>query len=349
MRQQQLDVLGEVLDVALSLDEAGQLDLDEVEQGFLCELVDRAARQWREPDAGMWESRDGDRHHTISKVLCWVALDRGLCLGDRLGGHADARRWRRTRDEVREAVLREAWSDRLGALAGTIGGDEPDAALLLLPSYGFLDGDDSRMRATVAAIEERLAHDGLVRRTPELDEDAGFLPAGFWLAACHARAGELDAAEAVFERTAGCANDVGLLSEMAAIPDGEPRGNTPQALSHVGLVRAARAIDRAAQHDGDAARRGRGRPAMSRTVVVTGASAGWGEPPSAYSARAATASRSSPAGGPASRRRRARSSRPAAVRWSSTVSTSPTPVPSSTPPRAPSRSSGPSTCGSTAR
>jgi GH15 family glucan-1,4-alpha-glucosidase len=242
--QRQLDVLGEVLDVALALGD--DLELDEFTGGFLCQLADRAAAQWREPDAGVWERRDGDRRHTVSAVMCWVALDRGVQLAGALGPHADAERWARARDEARAAGLDEGWSERRGAFAGTLGGDELDAAVLLLPLVGFLDAADERMARTIDAVDEALGDGGLHRRLEGRDAEGAFLPVTFWLAACRALAGDVEAARAAFERAAGCANDVGLLAEMADPRTGEPLGNVPQALSHVGLITAARCLAEAA-------------------------------------------------------------------------------------------------------
>jgi GH15 family glucan-1,4-alpha-glucosidase len=242
-RQRQLDVLGEVLDVALALGD--DLELDDFTAAFLCQLVDRAAEQWREPDAGVWECRDGDRRHTVSAAMCWVALDRGVQLAGALGGTADPDRWARTAEEIRATVLAEAWCERRGAFAGTLGGDELDASVLLLPLVGFVDADDERMRRTVAAIDRGVGARGLHRRLGSRPEEGAFLPVTFWLAACRAMAGDVDAARAAFERAMACGNDVGLLAEMADPETGEPRGNLPQALSHVGLIHAAREIERA--------------------------------------------------------------------------------------------------------
>jgi GH15 family glucan-1,4-alpha-glucosidase len=242
-RQRQRDVLGEVLDVALELGD--DLELDDFTAGFLCQLVDRAAEQWREPDAGIWERRDDERRHTLSAAMCWVALDRGVRLADTLGEHAEPEYWARVRDEVRDAVLEEAWCEARGAYVGTMGGDDIDASVLLLARVGLIDAHDERMRRTVAVVDEVLGVDGLHHRTEERRDEGAFLPVTFWLAACHARAGDVAAARAAFERAAACANDVGLLAEMADPATGEPRGNVPQALSHVGLIYAANEIAQA--------------------------------------------------------------------------------------------------------
>jgi GH15 family glucan-1,4-alpha-glucosidase len=244
-RQQQLDVLGEVLDVAAALDEGPGLDLDAYTRAFLCDLADRALDQWREADCGVWEERDGRRHHTVSKALCWVALDRALRLAEQLGAAARPDAWRAGADEIRTTVLREAYDERRGALVGDLEGDELDAAVLLLPLTGFLDAGDERMRSTMAALEQTLMCDGLLRRLERQADEAPFVPVTFWLAACHALAGDPDTARRHFARAAATANDVGLLAEMCDPAQGVLLGGLPQSLSHVALITAARHITEA--------------------------------------------------------------------------------------------------------
>jgi GH15 family glucan-1,4-alpha-glucosidase len=239
-RQKQLDVLGHVLDCAWVLrDEIGRPD--PFTASFLCQLADRAAEQWGEPDASIWEGRKGRRHYTVSKLGCWVALDRALGLADRLGQDADRARWRRERDRLRGALEREAWHEGRGAFVGAFGSDRLDAGVLLMPIVGFLAPDDARVTRTIEAIEAELGDDGLLRRWSGA-EDGAFLLASFWLAECHARAGRLERAHEVFERAAGAANDLGLLAEEVDPATNEPMGNVPQAISHVGLVSAAQAL-----------------------------------------------------------------------------------------------------------
>ncbi|CAN5215579.1 glycoside hydrolase family 15 protein [soil metagenome] len=234
--QSQLDVLGEVLAAAHQMqDQLG--DLGEPTQNLLVALANRAAATWREPDAGMWEARDAQRHYTSSKVLCWVALDRAIQLAPRLGSGADPDGWRRSRQRVRDAVLAKAWSNQAGAYTGAFGSDELDASVLLLPLVGFLLADDPRMRATIEAVERELGDIGLVRRWPQ--DPMGFLICTYWLSECLALAGETARAEAWFERATACANDLGLLAEEADPERIELLGNFPQAFSHVGLINAA--------------------------------------------------------------------------------------------------------------
>ncbi len=234
--QKQLDVLGEVLDAAhLLRDSLG--DLDAPVQDMLVTLADHAADSWSEPDAGMWEARDAERHYTSSKVMCWTALDRAVQLAPLLGDHADPVRWAAARDEVRAAVLTQAWSDTAGAYCGAFGSDDLDASVLLLPLVGFLPATDQRMWATIRAVERELAAGDLIRRWK--GDPSGFLLCTYWLVECLAMAGHVERATVWFDRATSHGNDVGLLAEQADPSTGELLGNFPQAFSHVGLVNAA--------------------------------------------------------------------------------------------------------------
>ncbi|MDP8950326.1 MAG: glycoside hydrolase family 15 protein, partial [Actinomycetota bacterium] len=148
-RQKQLDVLGEVVDSAHLLRDLLGEEFDEPLAGLIRSLADRAAERWREPDAGMWEARDAERHYLTSKVMCWVALDRAVALAPRLGEHANTGAWETAREEVQEAILKEGWSEEAGAFTGAFGSEELDASVLLMPLVGFLPADNPRMRATV--------------------------------------------------------------------------------------------------------------------------------------------------------------------------------------------------------
>jgi GH15 family glucan-1,4-alpha-glucosidase len=237
-RQKQLDVLGEVVDAAHVL---WHLLGDEV-GGTVALLVstfaDRAAQRWREPDAGMWEARDEERHYLTSKLLCWVALDRAIELAPRLGDYAHVRRWKAARKEIRQAILERGWNEEVGAYTGAFGSDDLDASVLLMPLVGFLPVDDPRMRATVEKIEAELMWDGLVHRWAG-DGNGGFIICTYWLVECLARAGDVERATELFERTTSYANDLGLLAEEADGDTKELLGNFPQAFSHVGLINAA--------------------------------------------------------------------------------------------------------------
>ncbi len=235
-RQKQLDVSGEVLDAAHLLREPLG-ELAPPVQELLVTLAHRAARSWTEPDAGMWEARDAERHYISAKVMCWVALDRAVRLADRLGPSADPTLWAVARDAVSAAILENGWSEQAGAYTGAFGSDDLDASVLLLPVVGFLPATDERMLATIEAVERELGTNGLVRRWPA--DPSGFLICTYWLVECLALAGEDERAEQWFASATAHANDLGLLSEEADPASGELLGNYPQAFSHVGLINAA--------------------------------------------------------------------------------------------------------------
>ncbi|GAB3977003.1 glycoside hydrolase family 15 protein [Plantactinospora veratri] len=233
-RQRQHDVPGVLLSAYLLRDALG--DLSEESKALLVGLAEQATH-WREPDAGMWEERGPGRHYLASKALCWGALDSAVKLAPLLGPRADPERWAAVRDEIRSTVLRDGWNERVGAYTGVIGSAELDASVLVLPGSGMVAATDPRMRATIEAIATDLSTEGLVRRWP--DDPAGFVACTFWLVECLAMAGETERAVALFERTAARANDLGLFAEQIDPRTGAHLGNTPLALSHVGLIGAA--------------------------------------------------------------------------------------------------------------
>ena len=235
-RQRQFDVLGEVIDAAhLMRNELGDLtsEIGSLIRGF----ADRAARDWREPDAGMWEARDRERHYTSSKVMRWVALDRAIDMAGRLGDGADVDGWRQARQELREDILRNAWHSEANAFTGAYNSKELDASVLFLPMVGFIDAREPRMRATIEAIQRELTEGPHVHRWA--DDPNGFIICGYWLAQCLHLLGDRDGARRQFQALADLRNDVGLLAEMADPATGELIGNIPQAFSHVGLVNTA--------------------------------------------------------------------------------------------------------------
>ncbi len=235
-RQRQLDVLGEILFAAHLLRD--QLTpFSQPTRDLLLTLADQAARDWKQPGAGMWESRDQPRHYTAGKVMCWVALDRAIALADDLGEGARPGEWAQVREEIREAVLERAWSEPAGAFAGAFGSDSLDASVLLMPLVGFLPADDPRMLATIEAIRDRLTDGWLVRRWAE--DPSGFLICSFWLVECLALAGKVDEAENWFDHLLDYGSDLGLFAEEIDPASGQQLGNFPQAFSHVGLVNAA--------------------------------------------------------------------------------------------------------------
>ncbi|HVN13107.1 MAG TPA: glycoside hydrolase family 15 protein [Kineosporiaceae bacterium] len=250
--QQQVDIYGELLGAAHQLRDYLD-DIDDATRRFLVACADAAATRWRERDQGIWEVRGEPRDFVYSKVMCWVALDRAIALGQLLRAEDRVDAWKRTRDEIHAAVLEHGWSERAGAFAQSFGSDDLDASTLMMPIVGFLPATDPRMTATIDAIADRLTDDrGLVYRyrteggVDGLNGDEGtFLLCTFWLAEALALAGRSDRARQVFEAAIAYRNDLGLLAEEVDADTGELLGNFPQAFSHIGLVNAAWAISQA--------------------------------------------------------------------------------------------------------
>jgi GH15 family glucan-1,4-alpha-glucosidase len=247
--QTQLDAYGELLSATHRLREQFG-ELDEYEKTFLASLADRATTIWREADHGIWEIRDEPKHYLYSKLMCWVAVDRAIDMADQLEAESKVPAWEKAREEIREAILDEGWSDEAGAFTQAFGSDDLDASSLVIPLVGFLPFDDERVISTIHAIGEGLTDQrGLVYRYLAHDglegEEGTFLLCTFWLVQGLAGIGEIDAAKELFELAISFRNDVDLLSEEVDSESGEMIGNFPQAFSHVGLVNAAWAISRA--------------------------------------------------------------------------------------------------------
>ena len=242
--QLQLDVYGEVIDAAARFARAGgHFDRDAAR--LLDGLGETVCRRWREPDEGIWEGRSGRFHHTHSKALCWVALDRLLELHHTHQLAIDAARFRRERDEIRATIERRGYNERLGSYTRLLDGDDLDASLLTLPLYGYIDAAHPRMAATCERIHEHLGRDG--SDLPHAKEtETGCRPAREPSAsAASGRSSAAPAAAtwtgatAAFEHLLGYANDVGLYAEEIDPETGAALGNFPQAFTHVGLINAA--------------------------------------------------------------------------------------------------------------
>jgi GH15 family glucan-1,4-alpha-glucosidase len=249
--QLQLDVYGEVLD-ALHQARCAGLDSREADWAFQRALLKHLEEIWDRPDQGIWEVRGEPRHFTHSKVMAWLALDRGIRAIESHGLEGPLERWRQLRDHIHAEVCERGFSRELGSFVQSYGSRELDASLLLLPTMGFLKASDPRIRRTVEAIERRLLVDGLVLRYDTTTCDDGlpegegvFLACSFWLADAYTLMGRTDDARRLFERLLALRNDVGLLAE-----EYDPRarrlvGNFPQAFSHIALVTTAHNLSRA--------------------------------------------------------------------------------------------------------
>jgi GH15 family glucan-1,4-alpha-glucosidase len=216
--------------------------------GHLRVMVEWVADNWRLDDASLWEFRGRDGQYTHSKLMCWVALTYGAALAGAVGRADERRRWARAADEVRAAIEANAFLAASGRYGQAYGSDALDAALLTMPLYGYCDPREPRFAATLAAIERTLVQDGLVYRYA--DDMLGraahpFLLAASWLARVYARRGEAQRARRMLDGLIAQATDLGLLGEHVDEATGEPRGNFPQAFSHLGVILAALDLGRA--------------------------------------------------------------------------------------------------------
>ncbi|MEU6267485.1 glycoside hydrolase family 15 protein [Saccharopolyspora shandongensis] len=248
-RQIQLDVYGEVLDMLHLARERGLPENEEtwaLQRGMLRHLE----KIWQQPDRGLWEVRGPDRHFTHSRVMVWVAFDRAVRAVEEDGLPGPVQRWRTIRDTVHAEVLERGWNPEIGAFTQYYGGTALDAATLLMPSVGFLPGDDERVVRTVEAVQRELQHDGVLvdrystgDRRSEVDgltgREGAFLACSFWLVDALAYCGRRAEAERMFAELVGLTNDVGLYAEEYDGANGRFTGNFPQAFSHLALVNSA--------------------------------------------------------------------------------------------------------------
>ncbi len=246
--QYQGDVFGEVLMALEAARDAG-VEEDRFSWSLQVALLDFILNNLDRPDHGIWEIRGQQRFFTHSRVMLWAALDRGVRAVERHGLSGPADRWAAARDALRIEIDERGFDRARNSFRQHYDTSEVDASLLHLPMTGYLAADDPRMLGTVAAIENDLLRHGLLlryRTESGVDGLAGdenpFLACSFWLVGQYAQSGRLAEATALMDRLVGFANDVGLLSEEADPVTGAHLGNTPQALSHLTLVQAARAI-----------------------------------------------------------------------------------------------------------
>jgi GH15 family glucan-1,4-alpha-glucosidase len=223
--------------------------------------MDWICENWQNPDSGIWEMRNRQEHFVYSKVMNWVALDRGIRLADKRAFPGNRSKWIQERDKIYEEVMTKGWNEKRQAFTQYYGSNDLDASLLIMPMVFFMSASDPRMISTVDAImkspqEGGLVSDSLVYRyppEPRVDglpgEEGTFNLCSFWLVEAMARMGQavperLGQASLIFERMLGYANHLGLFAEQTGA-QGEALGNFPQAFTHLALISAAYNLDRA--------------------------------------------------------------------------------------------------------
>ena len=258
-RQHQLDIYGEVLDALHAARRAGLPASDNawrVQRSILRFLE----QHWRDPDEGIWEVRGPRRDFTHSKVMAWVAMDRGVKAVEEFGLEGDAATWRRVRQEIHDEVCSEGYDPELQSFVQYYGAKHTDASLLMLPLVGFIDASDPRMVGTVDFIQRTLRVDGLVLRYPNHEGidglppgEGAFLICSFWLVDNLVLQGREREARELFERLIALRNDLGLLAEEYDPRAQRMLGNFPQAFSHLSMINSAHSLT---THSGAAEERG---------------------------------------------------------------------------------------------
>jgi GH15 family glucan-1,4-alpha-glucosidase len=260
VKQRQNDVYGALLD-SVYIHTKVQDHLPHELWEALCRQVETAIAVWEKPDQGIWEARGEPKHYVSSKLMCWVAVDRGCRLADRIGDAERLARWSQIHEEIRADILERGV--RRGVFRQHYDTDALDASTLLVPLVRFLPADDERVRATVLAIADELTVEGLVLRyrIEETDDgleglEATFLICSFWLVSALSEIGERDRARELCERLLGHAGPLGLYAEELDPRSGRHWGNYPQAFTHLALINAVAHVisdDRAARDGGPSA------------------------------------------------------------------------------------------------
>jgi GH15 family glucan-1,4-alpha-glucosidase len=249
--QLQLDMYGTLMDAVYLYDKHGASISFDLWMN-LCRLLDYVCENWQLPDEGIWEVRGGRRHFVYSKVMCWVALDRGIRLADQRGFPGNRTRWTQERDHIYIDVMKHGYNDELGAFVQHYDTEALDAANLIMPLVHFVSPTDPRMISTLNRTLEKLTMGSLVYRyrvgeaAPDgLEGDEGtFSMCTFWLVEALTRAGRLQEARLIFEKMLSYANHLRLYAEEVS-HTGEQLGNFPQAFTHFGLISAAINLDTA--------------------------------------------------------------------------------------------------------
>jgi GH15 family glucan-1,4-alpha-glucosidase len=245
--QIQLDIYGELLDSVYLFDKHGEpisydfwLDVSQ-QVNWVCD-------HWQQSDQGIWEVRGGKKEFLYSRMMCWVAIDRGMKIAE-LHSFPLSPRWREERDKIFNSIHTDFWNDNLKSFVQYKGAETVDAATLLMPIIRFISPQDPKWISTLEQIEQKLVSDSLVYRYrhDQLSDglkggEGTFSMCTFWYVECLSKAGQLNKARLVFEKMLGYGNHLGLYAEQLGI-QGEHLGNFPQAFTHLGLITAALSLD----------------------------------------------------------------------------------------------------------
>ncbi|MEV6507232.1 glycoside hydrolase family 15 protein [Streptomyces sp. NPDC051642] len=248
--QLQLDIYGALIDSIYLYDKWAEL-ISSSQWDDVCALVDWVCDNWDQPDEGVWETRGGRKNFLYSRLMCWVAIERGIRLANRRGLPADLPHWLKCRDTIYRRIMDRGWSVKRQAFVQYEGSDVLDAALLMMPLAKFIAPTDPKWLSTLDALTEELVSDSLVYRyNPQASPDGlrgdegTFSICSFWYVEAMVRAGRVDEARLAFEKMLTYANHLGLYAEEIG-RTGEQQGNFPQAFTHLALISAAFNLDKA--------------------------------------------------------------------------------------------------------
>ncbi len=253
-RQKQHDIYGTLTDlIYISLQKfPSTLDISEELWTLVRSLVAVVARQWKLPDKGIWEIRGVERHFVYSKMMSWVAVDRGVKIADMLGRRSYVEEWEGLAVEIAGDIMRNGWSEKVGAFVQHYGSDSLDASNLLMEEMGFIEADDPKYVSTVLRTREQLCRNGHMFRYINEDDfgipRSSFVLCSFWLVNALVRIGRREDAEIIFENVTAAVNHVGLLSEHIDVENGDLLGNFPQAYSHLGMIQSALLLNGEDEH-----------------------------------------------------------------------------------------------------
>jgi GH15 family glucan-1,4-alpha-glucosidase len=243
--QKQSDSVGYLMDVIYQYYLYFPGTLDEIEDMWevVKNIVKTVYEDWKLPDNGIWEIRGKSSHFVLSKVMCWVALDRAVRIAELLNETGYAEKWRKEADRIRIDVHQKGWKDSIQSFSQTYENEDLDASLLLMEGYGFIDATDERYIKTVAAIQKDLRRNGLLYRYINHDDfglpSSAFTICTFWMIRALFVTGNTQEARALFDTMLSYANHVGLFSEDLDFETKAQLGNFPQAYSHLALIETA--------------------------------------------------------------------------------------------------------------
>lgn len=250
--QLQLDIYGELMDAIYLSNKYGDAISHDDWRG-VGRILDWLSKNWNRPDEGIWEVRGGRKHFLHSRLMCWVAFDRAIRLGQKRSLAGPYAQWFATRDAIHDDIFTNFWDESQKAFVQYEGSNALDASALLMPLMRFISPVDPRWLSTLDAIEKTLTEDSLVYRYDTMGNpidglrgrEGSFTACSFWFIECLARSHRLDKARLLFDKMLGYANHVGLYSEQLG-SSGQHLGNFPQAFTHLALISAATYLDRAA-------------------------------------------------------------------------------------------------------